>query len=41
MFADNIREKSLDEILEKNKLFITLKEYKENLKGKCQNVHIK
>ena len=27
---------SLDEILEKNKLFVTLKEYKESLKGKCQ-----
>ena len=36
MFADNIKEKSLDEILEKNKLFVTLKEYKESLKGKCQ-----
>ena len=36
MFADNIKDKSLDEILENNKLFITLKEYKESLKGKCQ-----
>ena len=36
MFADNIKEKSLDEILEKNKLFVTLKKYKESLKGKCQ-----
>ena len=36
IFADNIKDKSLDEILEKNKLFITLKQYKENLKGKCR-----
>ena len=41
MFADNIKEKSLDEILEKNKLFVTLKEYKENLKGKCQKCKYK
>lgn len=37
IFADNVKEKPLEEILEKNKLFITLREYKENLKGKCQN----
>ena len=36
IFADNIKDKSLDEILKKNKLFITLKQYKENLKGKCR-----
>ena len=36
IFADNIKDKSLDEILEKNKLFIILKQYKENLKGKCR-----
>lgn len=34
-FADNIKNKSLDEILNTNKLFITLRQYKENLKGKC------
>lgn len=34
-FADNIKEKSLDEILNNNKLFIGLREYKNKLKGKC------
>lgn len=37
IFADNIKEKPLDEILKYNKLFIILKEYKDNLKGKCKN----
>ncbi len=41
IFADNIKDKSLDEILEKNKLFIELKKYKENLKGKCQECSYK
>lgn len=36
IFADNIKEKPLDEILKCNKLFITLKQYKDNLKGKCK-----
>lgn len=35
-FADNIKEKSLDDILENNKLFIDLKNYKNKLKGKCE-----
>lgn len=34
-FADNIKDKPLDEILNTNKLFTTLREYKANLKGKC------
>ena len=34
-FADNIKEKSLDEILQTNKLFIDLREYKNKLEGKC------
>lgn len=37
MFADNVKEKPLDEILENNKLFVSLREYKESLKGKCQD----
>ena len=36
MFADNIKDKTLDEILKNNKLFVTLRKYKESLKGKCQ-----
>ena len=36
IFADNIKDKPLDEILQTNKLFITLQQYKENLKGKCK-----
>lgn len=36
LFADNIKDKPLDEILENNKLFVTLRQYKENLKGKCK-----
>lgn len=36
MFADNIKDKPLDEILKNNKLFVILRQYKENLKGKCQ-----
>ena len=36
IFADNIKERPLDEILKNNQLFITLREYKEKLKGKCQ-----
>lgn len=34
-FADNIKDKSLDEILQTNKLFIDLREYKNKLEGKC------
>ena len=34
-FADNIKDKSLDEILKTNKLFIDLREYKNKLEGKC------
>ena len=34
-FADNIKDKPLDEILKKNKLFIDLREYKNKLEGKC------
>ena len=34
-FADNIKNKSLDEILKNNKLFIDLREYKKKLEGKC------
>lgn len=34
-FADNIKEKPLDEILQTNKLFIDLREYKNKLEGKC------
>lgn len=37
MFADNIKDKPLDEILNENKLFITLRSYKESLKGKCKD----
>ena len=40
-FADNIKEKPLDEILEKNKLFIGLRQYKEKLKGKCSSCNYK
>ncbi len=36
MFADNIKDKPLDEILKNNKLFVILRQYKENLKGKCE-----
>lgn len=35
-FADNIKEKSLDDILDNNKLFVDLKNYKNKLKGKCE-----
>jgi len=35
IFADNIKEKTLDEILKNNQLFTSLKQYKDNLKGKC------
>ena len=37
ILADNIKEKSLDDILKNNKLFIQLKQYKDNLKGKCSH----
>lgn len=40
-FADNIKDKPLDEILATNKLFITLRNYKENLKGKCSKCSYK
>ena len=36
IFADNIKDKPLDQILKNNKLFVTLRQYKENLKGKCE-----
>ena len=36
-FADNIKEKPLDEILQNNKLFKDLREYKTKLEGKCKN----
>jgi len=36
IFADNIKDKPLDEILKSNQLLISLKQYKDNLKGKCQ-----
>lgn len=36
IFAENIKDKPLDEILKNNKLFVTLRQYKENLKGKCE-----
>ncbi len=35
-FADNIKDKPLDEILSKNKLFIDLRAYKNKLEGKCK-----
>lgn len=35
IFADNIKEKTLDDILNNNKLFIELRKYKEKLRGKC------
>ena len=41
IFADNIKEKPLDEILNYNKLFIKLKQYKDNLKGKCKECSYK
>lgn len=37
MFADNIKDKPLDEILNENKLFTMLRSYKESLKGKCKD----
>ena len=40
-FADNIKEKPLDEILQNNKLFKDLREYKNKLEGKCQNCKYK
>lgn len=36
IFADNIKDKPLDEILKTNQLFTSLKQYKDNLKGKCK-----
>ena len=36
IFADNVKDKPVDEILKTNQLFISLKQYKENLKGKCK-----
>lgn len=35
-FADNIKEKPLDDILQNNKLFIDLRDYRNKLKGKCE-----
>lgn len=40
-FADNIKEKPLDEILNNNKLFVELKQYKEKLEGKCSKCDYK
>ncbi len=40
-FADNIKEKSLDDILENNKLFIDLRDYKNKLQGKCKKCDYK
>lgn len=40
-FADNIKEKPLDEILNNNKLFIELKQYKQKLEGKCSKCDYK
>jgi len=40
-FADNIKEKQLDEILNNNKLFVELKKYKQKLEGKCSKCSYK
>lgn len=40
VFANNIKDMPLDEIL-KNKFFISLQQYKDNLKGKCQKCKFK
>lgn len=40
-FADNIKDKPLDEILSKNKLFIDLRAYKNKLEGKCKECKYK
>ena len=40
-FADNIKEKTLDDILNTNKLFKELRQYKDKLKGKCSNCKYK
>jgi len=40
-YADNIKNKSLDDILDNNKLFKDLRTYKENLKGKCSECRYK
>ena len=40
-FADNIKDKSLDDILNNNKLFIDLRQYKEKLQGKCADCKYK
>ena len=39
-YADNIRDKSLDEILN-NEFFVSLKNYKDKLKGKCEKCKYK
>lgn len=39
--ADNIKEKSLDDILQNNKLFIDLRNYKDKLQGKCSKCNYK
>lgn len=41
IFADNIKEKSLKEILENNQFFKDLRQYKEKLKGKCEKCEFK
>lgn len=40
-FADNIKEKSLDDILANNQLFIDLRDYKNKLQGKCEKCYYK
>lgn len=40
-FADNIKDKSLDDILQNNKLFIDLRDYKNKLQGKCKKCDYK
>lgn len=39
-FADNIKEKALDDILN-NSFFVEMKQYKDNLKGKCSKCEYK
>ncbi len=40
-FADNIKDKALDDILLNNKLFVDLREYKNKLEGKCKECNYK
>lgn len=41
IFAGNVKEKTVDEILNNNKLFTDLVNYKKNLKGKCSKCSYK